>query len=186
MHLTRYHMYNRIRKCFSSPMQGRILGISSVENFYPLINRQFAEITEVWYPEIDMQSLPYDDATFDFVISDQVIEHLEDPKRAVGESWRVLKPGGIAIHTTCFMNFIHPCPKDLWRFSPDALRYLCADFSEIIQCEGFGNRIVHLLCFINNRFRFMHIPETRLSLRHLLATWSEERYPIVTWVVARK
>ncbi len=186
MHLTRYYMYNRIRECFSSPMEGRILGISGIENFYPLINRQIAETTEVSYPEIDMQNLPYDDETFDFVISDQVIEHLEDPKRAIHQSWRVLRSKGIAIHTTCFMNFLHPYPKDFWRFSPDALRYLCADFSEIIQCEGFGNRIVHLLAFISDRFRFMSVPETRLSLRHWLATRNEDRYPIVTWVVARK
>jgi ubiquinone/menaquinone biosynthesis C-methylase UbiE len=94
-----------------------------------------AEVLDVQYPE------------FDFVISDQVIEHLEDPKKAVKESYRVLKKGGVAIHTTCFINYIHFCPKDFRRFSPDALRYLCKDFSEILQCEGWGNRIAILLCF---------------------------------------
>jgi len=186
MHLTRFFMYKRIMSCLEEPVRGELLGISGIKNFLPLFNRESTKITEVWYPDVDMQNLPFNESAFDFVISDQVIEHLEDPKIAVGESWRVLQPGGIAIHTTCFMNFIHPCPKDLWRFSPDALVYLCADFSEIVQCEGFGNRIVHLLCFISNRFRFMHIPETRLSLRHLLATWNEDRYPMVAWVVARK
>jgi 2-polyprenyl-3-methyl-5-hydroxy-6-metoxy-1,4-benzoquinol methylase len=179
-------MYNRIQKCLPSPISGRILGISGIQNFYPLMDRQMAELTEVTYPEVDMQALPYDDGTFDFVISDQVIEHLEDPRVAVHESWRVLRSGGIAVHTTCFMNYIHPCPKDLWRFSPEALRYLCADFFEVIQCEGFGNRLLHILCFMSDRLRSMQIPDRRTSLRRFVATWNEDRYPIVTWVVARK
>ena len=180
-------MYKRIKECFKEPhtLNGKILGISGIENFRPLISKD-AEVLDVHYPEVDMQSLPYKDNSFDFVISDQVIEHLENPKKAIEESYRVLKRGGIAIHTTCFMNYIHYCPKDYWRFSPDALRYLCKDFSEILQCEGWGNRIAILLCFISDKFRFMKIPETKWSIRRLIATYNEKRYPIVTWVVAKK
>ena len=84
------------------------------------------------------------------------------------------------------MNYIYPSPKDFSRFSPDALRYLCDGFSEILQYEGVGNTILHLLCFMSDQFRFMNIPETKLSIRHLIATWNEKRYPIVTYVVAKK
>jgi hypothetical protein len=94
------------------------------------------ELLDANYPEVDMQNLPYEYRSFDFVISGQVIEHLEDPKQAI-----------VGIHTTCFMNYIHLCPKDYWRFSSDALKYLCKDFSEILCCEGWGNRIAILLCF---------------------------------------
>lgn len=179
-------MYGRIKRCFKESMTGKILGISGIKNFYPFIDMESAEITEVRYPDVDIQSLPFNENTFDYVISDQVIEHVENPKKAIHESYRVLQKGGIALHTTCFMNYFHPSPKDLWRFSPDALRYLCDEFSEILQCEGFGNRILHLLCFTSDRFRFMKIPETKWSIRHLIATWNEKRYPIVTWVVAKK
>ncbi|MBC8434348.1 class I SAM-dependent methyltransferase [Desulfobacula sp.] len=167
-------------------MKGNILGISGIGNFYPLIDMRNVELTEVNYPEADMQHLPYEDNGFDFVISDQVIEHLEDPKKAIKESYRVLNKDGIAIHTTCFINYIHSCPKDFWRFSPDALRYLCQGFSEILHCEGWGNRIAILLCFLSDRFRFMRIPEIKWSIRRLIATYNEEKYPIVTWVVAKK
>lgn len=70
-------------------MKGKILGISGIENFYPLIDMKSAEITEVWYPDVDMQNLPFNENTFDFVISDQVIEHLQNPKKAIDESYRV-------------------------------------------------------------------------------------------------
>lgn len=185
-HLTRYFMYKKINGYFKKPLKGKILGISGISNLYSLIDMTNAELTEVDYPEVDMQNLPYEDNSFDFVISDQIIERLEDPKKAIKESCRVLNKGGIAIHSTCFINYIHRCPEDFWRFSPDALRYLCQDFSEILYCEGWGNRVAILLCFLGDRFRFMRIPEAKWSIRRLIATYNEEKYPIVTWVVAKK
>lgn len=170
---------------FDEPIKGRILGIIGIENFLPLISKD-AEVTDVHYPEVDIHNLPYEDNSYDFVISDQVIEHIENPRKAMIESYRVLKKGGIAIHTTCFMNYLHYYPKDYWRFSPDALRYLCRDFSEILYCEGWGNRLAIFLCFLGDKFRLMEIPETKHSIRSLIANYNEERYPIVTWVVAKK
>jgi len=167
-------------------MKGEILGISGIKNFYHVIDMNVSRLIETEYPEVDMQDLPFKSSRFDFVISDQVIEHLENPERAIKESYRVLRKGGIALHTTCFINYIHAFPKDFWRFSPDALKYLCKNFSEILQSEGWGNRIALFLCFISDRFRFMTIPESRWSLRHLIATLNEKSYPIVTWVLARK
>ncbi len=178
-------MYKKISEYFNEPMKGKILGISGIKNFFPFIDIESAELTEVDYPEVDMQNLPYKDDNFDFVISDQVIEHLENPKKAILESYRVLRSGGIAVHTTCFMNYTHPFPKDFWRFSPDALKYLCRNFSEILQCEGWGNRIAVLFCFYG-RLRSMSIPESKMTIRRKIATWNEKEYPIVTWVIARK
>jgi len=186
LHLTRYCMYKEIRKYLEQPIKGRIFGISGIEEFYPLIDMHNAELTEAGYPEVDMQRLPYQDDYFDFVISDQVIEHLKDPQKAIAESYRVLKKGGIAVHTTCFMNYIHLAPKDLWRFTPEGLRYLCREFSEIVCCEGWGNRIAILLILFRNKFRYMKIPETKWSIRHFIATYKEARVPIATWVIAKK
>jgi hypothetical protein len=36
----------------------------------------------------------------------------------------VLRPGGLVCHTTWFIDPTHAAPKDLWRFTPDALRLL--------------------------------------------------------------
>lgn len=84
----------------------------------------------VRFAEVDMQDLPYEDNIFDFVISGQVIEHLADPKKAIEESYRAFGEGRIAKHTTCFINHMHPCPKDYWRFSPQALEHLCKQFQK--------------------------------------------------------
>ncbi|MCU1266148.1 MAG: hypothetical protein JWM21_2466 [Acidobacteria bacterium] len=42
--------------------------------------------------------LPFADDTFDFVFSDQVMEHVQDHHLAFAEIARVLKPGGISLH----------------------------------------------------------------------------------------
>jgi SAM-dependent methyltransferase len=42
--------------------------------------------------------LPYEDNTFDLVISDQVFEHVQDQVRAFQELQRITKPGGHGLH----------------------------------------------------------------------------------------
>ena len=43
------------------------------------------------------ESLPFADDTFDYSISLQVLEHVEDPRPLLEEMYRVLKPGGEAV-----------------------------------------------------------------------------------------
>jgi SAM-dependent methyltransferase len=49
---------------------------------------------------IDAESglFPFGDNTFDFVFSDQVLEHVQDHSTAFAEIARVMKPGGISLH----------------------------------------------------------------------------------------
>jgi SAM-dependent methyltransferase len=42
--------------------------------------------------------LPFDDATFDLVVSNQVLEHVQDHDAAFSEIRRVLKPRGLSLH----------------------------------------------------------------------------------------
>ncbi len=44
--------------------------------------------------------IPYDDATFDVVFADNVMEHLDNPMATFGEIYRVLKPGGVLLFKT--------------------------------------------------------------------------------------
>lgn len=54
---------------------------------------------ERWnYQLLDVQQgLPFDDAMFDIVVCEQVLEHLSDPSCVLSEISRVMKPGGMAI-----------------------------------------------------------------------------------------
>src|SRR5882762_3131454 len=46
----------------------------------------------------ETRSLPFGDSSFDFVFSDQVLEHVQDHASAFAEIKRVMKPGGIGLH----------------------------------------------------------------------------------------
>ncbi len=43
------------------------------------------------------ERFPFDDASFDIVVSEQLLEHLQRPERAIAEVGRVLRPGGLAV-----------------------------------------------------------------------------------------
>ncbi|MER3523960.1 MAG: hypothetical protein C4326_07805 [Ignavibacteria bacterium] len=65
----------------------------------------------------DALQLPFKDDTFDTVLCSQVIEHVEDPFRMVGEAARVLKPGGHLILTAPQVWPLHEEPRDFFRYT---------------------------------------------------------------------
>jgi SAM-dependent methyltransferase len=72
----------------------------------------------------DAARLPFHDATFDTVLSTEVLEHVSDPARCVVELNRVLRPGGTLILTTPFLYWIHEAPHDYFRYTPYGLKAL--------------------------------------------------------------
>lgn len=53
----------------------------------------------------DASDLPFKSNTFDKVIMSEVIEHVESEGRVLSEIYRVLKPKGILVLTTCNINY---------------------------------------------------------------------------------
>ena len=45
----------------------------------------------------DICNLPFEDNSFDFILCNHVLEHIPDDTKAMGELYRILKPGGTAI-----------------------------------------------------------------------------------------
>src|SRR5260370_21735427 len=106
----RYMMYTRLHNSFRaiSPKTGSVLSISHSTALCKVLGLEDVTITEANYPEANILCLPYDDNTFDWVLSDQVFEHIQgDPQTAIDETFRVLKPGGYMVHTTCFLLPYH-------------------------------------------------------------------------------
>jgi SAM-dependent methyltransferase len=53
----------------------------------------------------DAQALPFEPASFQTIICNSVIEHVDDDTRVVAEFGRVLKPGGVLLFTTPSIYF---------------------------------------------------------------------------------
>ena len=80
-------------------------------------------------------ALPFDDASFDAVLSLDVYEHVTDDAAALAETRRVLRPGGILIATV-------PCHPSLYSEHDRALhhvrRYTREGFLAVLSRAGFA------------------------------------------------
>lgn len=74
-----------------------------------------------------VEDLPVEDASFDIVLCNQVLEHCDDPARAVSELRRVTAPGGRVLASTHGVMAYHPSPTDYWRWTHAGLEKLFAD-----------------------------------------------------------
>jgi ubiquinone/menaquinone biosynthesis C-methylase UbiE len=58
------------------------------------------------FKEIDVQSIPFEDGTFDAVLANHMLYHVPDRPKAIAEIKRVLKPTGRLIATTVGENHV--------------------------------------------------------------------------------
>jgi SAM-dependent methyltransferase len=181
-------MYTRLAELVAERDLGKVehlLAISHSRSLAERIGIRWESITEANYPAENILQLGSPDCTFDAVISDQVFEHIEgDPFDAALESIRVLKPGGLLILTTCFLNPVHGSPSDFWRFTPESLRLMIQGRADVIEAGGWGNPAA--LLAIAAGFRSLPVPNSSWHPAHKLATRNNPAWPVVTWVVARK
>lgn len=72
----------------------------------------------------DLQRIPVEDDRFDFIVFNQVMEHLPEPKLVLAELHRILKPGGKMIYTGPLFYEEHEQPYDFYRYTQFGLRHL--------------------------------------------------------------
>ncbi len=82
-------------------------------------------------------TLPVEDASFDAVLSTQVLEHVTDPATYLRECLRVLRPGGRLLLSTHGIMVYHPDPDDYWRWTCAGLRRAVEDAGlHVVHFEG--------------------------------------------------
>ncbi len=145
--LTRKRLYLFIKKYASNE---KILDIGSGggygESFFP--NRVSLDIDKNKNPDIvgDAHNIPFGDDSFNTILCTEVLEHLKDPKKAIKEMKRVLKPGGRLILTTRFIFPIHTYEYDYYRFTEFDLRNLFKDWKiEQFQNESGSLEVISIL-----------------------------------------
>jgi SAM-dependent methyltransferase len=81
----------------------------------------------------DVTAMPFEDGTFDLVVSFETIEHVADPQRALDELARVAGPDGLVlVSTPNAEQYLQPNPFHVRELTPDEfLAALGARFAEV-------------------------------------------------------
>jgi SAM-dependent methyltransferase len=110
----------------------RVLDVGcGVKPYFPYFEpfvEQYVGVDVVENPAADVlgpvEALPVEDASYDLVLCNQVLEHCDDPAQAVRELHRVTAPGGRVLASTHGVQVYHPSPNDLWRWTHAGLARL--------------------------------------------------------------
>lgn len=128
-------------------------------------------------------AIPIEDGSFDTVLCTQVLEHVADHKRVLGEAFRLLKPEGTLILSAPMYWPLHEEPHDFFRFTKHGLDYLLEEVGftpvETIPNGGkwalAGQALIH--CLVTTRFYYW--PVTRkmaVPLVNRAFSWLDTRH----------
>jgi len=95
----------------------------------------------------DVQAIPFSDETYDVVICNHVLEHVDDDTKAMSEIYRILKPGGFAIlqvpqdtdaeKTYEDPTITDPLEREKHFLQKDHVRLYGLDYAERLSSVGF-------------------------------------------------
>ena len=72
----------------------------------------------------NLKNIPKEDNTYDSIINIEVIEHIDEPLKAIKEMYRILKPNGKLYLTTPQSMGVHGYPYNYFNFTRGGLEYL--------------------------------------------------------------
>ncbi|GAB3281243.1 methyltransferase domain-containing protein [Parahaliea aestuarii] len=107
---------------------------SEVENLRPLFpGAEYIGADMREGPGVDcilnLHDLELDSGIVGTALCLDTLEHVEYPRKAMSELFRVLEPGGMVVISSVFDFPIHDYPNDFWRFTPEGFRSLLSGFA---------------------------------------------------------
>lgn len=138
-------------------------------------------------------AVPFDDGSFDTILSSQTLEHVSDPGFYIGECARLLAPGGRLILTAPMQWRHHEVPYDYFRFTRYGLTRLLEDRGFCVEDMASTGGAFALI----GQILLNHMNERRIYRRSIirlvnrLALWLDRRYPdgddVINWMcIARR
>ncbi len=118
-------------------VSGKVVDVGGGENpsYLGFLEAKDAEVTSIDLrrdeqsgARIDLETscLPYDDDSVDDVLMFNILEHIYNHRHLIGESYRILKPGGRVLGFVPFLINYHPDPSDFFRYTKEALARIFA------------------------------------------------------------
>ena len=122
----------------------------------------------------DIMALSYGDSTFDEVLCNNVLEHIENPKKAITECRRVLKPGGL-FHGEVPLYHPYHSKQDYWRFTHQGLGLLLKDFKNV-KIERFDGNLAVIGIFMGSQKKLPRRFFEWLDRRHRFGKHSTTKF----------
>lgn len=126
--------------------------LKEYKKYFKDSNYKTLDSAKEYKPDVlgDICNIPVADESIDAVICWSVLEHVQDPAKAVKEIYRILKNEGKVLVSVPFLYPYHAQKdiyKDYYRFTEDGVRHLFKNFSKIEICKvkGFFGVTVGLL-----------------------------------------
>lgn len=124
-------IYPLLRKKFPEPSFS-YTGIDISKEAISDMQKKYLEVG--WYAK-DIYNLNIVEDCFDYAIMGEVIEHLEEPEKAIKEAMRILKPGGILAISTPLNEARELGAVDLdhhlWSFDKEDLKKLLSPYGRV-------------------------------------------------------
>ncbi len=130
--------------------------------------------------KIDVRAISYPENYFDVVICSHVLEHVIEDVQAMGEFYRVLKPGGFAIVQVPIspiltksyedISIVDPANRELAFGQNDHVRVYGQDFFERLRSVGFEIELFDVSNFLDNEHikKYALDPHEHLFVAHKL------------------
>lgn len=86
---------------------------------------------------LNLHDIDLPDETAGSILSLDTLEHVEYPRKAMEECYRILKPNGVCVISSVLDFPIHDYPSDYWRFTPEGFKSLLQAFDTVL-VESLG------------------------------------------------
>jgi len=90
---------------------------------------------------IDAQEIPYDDCSFDVVIANHMLYHVENISEALSEIYRVLRPGGYFYFSTVGQNHMIEIRDIMLKFKSETMDIKSSDITSRFQLENGDDKL---------------------------------------------
>lgn len=144
--------------CGKMPYREYILKHSDVTEYIGLDIENSLTYDKTIKPDFfwDGKTMPFDDNSFDCILSTEVMEHCSDFNTYIQENIRVLKPGGYMFFTVPFLWPLHETPGDNFRYTPFALQHIFKKYNtseaHIFALGGWNASLATMIGLWANRY----------------------------------
>jgi ubiquinone/menaquinone biosynthesis C-methylase UbiE len=134
------------------------------------------------FEQIDAQSIPYPDGTFDAVIANHMLYHVPDRRKALSEMRRVLKDDGVLFTATLGLNHM----REMWEHLEGVATITRETITSAFTLENGGDQLqeffsrVDMLRYEDN-LRVTEVAALMAYIRSMTSTaeFSEEQFQVI-------